>query len=90
MHLNIFCIILISFEQHASGQTIDGCPMYGCRPSGTFSFTFYAPRINASVGWVADFFVGPVPGELLNLSVCNLTSSVKTCMLTFTYLDMVI
>ncbi|WAR02780.1 hypothetical protein MAR_009338, partial [Mya arenaria] len=40
---------------------IDACPMYGCRPSGTFSMTCDVPRDNVTVGWVADFFIGPVP-----------------------------
>lgn len=48
-----------------TGQVIDGCPMYGCRPSGTFSFTLDVPRSNASIGWVTDFFIGPVPGKLV-------------------------
>ncbi|XP_045173464.1 uncharacterized protein LOC123535017 [Mercenaria mercenaria] len=55
----ILCLLRPTYS-----QTIDGCPMYGCRPSGTFSFVLDAPRVNATIGWVNDFFLGPIPEAL--------------------------
>lgn len=56
------CVVFAGLIQAVSSQAIDGCPMYGCRPSGSFSFTLSVPRANASIGWVADLRMGPVPG----------------------------
>ncbi|XP_061170311.1 uncharacterized protein LOC133179616 [Saccostrea echinata] len=42
---------------------VSSCPCYGCRPSGTFSFSL-SPPTNASVAWTSQFFIGPVPNAL--------------------------
>ena len=48
----------------AACQDIDGCPLYGCRPSGSFSFQQRISRSNASVHWISKGFIGPVPNAL--------------------------
>lgn len=60
----VFCATSLFLGSSTTAQTIDGCPMYGCRPSGTFSFSLSAPRANATIGWVTDFFLGPIPEGL--------------------------
>ncbi|KAL4223810.1 hypothetical protein ACF0H5_017275 [Mactra antiquata] len=57
VHASLLLCILNSVD----GQAIDGCPMYGCRPSGSFSYAFDAPRYNATIGWSVENFVGPIP-----------------------------
>ena len=54
----LFMVILI---RHAVGQGYDGCPMYGCRPSGSFSESIDIPRRNATIAWVNEYFLGPIP-----------------------------
>ncbi|KAH3782531.1 uncharacterized protein LOC127840998 [Dreissena polymorpha] len=43
---------------------IDGCPLWGCRPSGSFSFYLKVPHQNATVNWVSDLTLDPVPNAL--------------------------
>lgn len=57
-HTLAFIFAIFSF---VASQDLDGCPIYGCRPSGTFSFQLKVPHSNASVHWVSQFFIGPVP-----------------------------
>lgn len=42
---------------------IEGCPMFGCRPSGSFSFYLQVPRKNVSIRWTSNIF-DPVPTKL--------------------------
>jgi hypothetical protein len=60
----LFSAIAVFSTRTTFSQTIDGCPMYGCRPSGTFSFALNAPRDNVTIGWVNDYFLGPIPEAL--------------------------
>ncbi|XP_045190959.2 uncharacterized protein LOC123547770 [Mercenaria mercenaria] len=46
------------------GLVIDGCPLFGCRPSGSFSFYLQVPRENVTVKWVSSFVLDPVPNTL--------------------------
>ena len=39
------------------------CPSYGCRPSGTFSFSLNPPT-NGTIAWTSSSFIGPVPDAL--------------------------
>ncbi|KAL4232282.1 hypothetical protein ACF0H5_009853 [Mactra antiquata] len=43
---------------------IDGCPLYGCRPSGSFSFYLQVPRNNVSINWETQFVFDAVPKGL--------------------------
>ena len=43
---------------------IEGCPLFGCRPSGTFSMYLNVPRKNASIAWETAFVYDPVPRAL--------------------------
>lgn len=43
---------------------IDGCPMYGCRSAGSFSFYSQVPKSTPSVKWITDFHMDPVPYPL--------------------------
>ncbi|KAL4232281.1 hypothetical protein ACF0H5_009852 [Mactra antiquata] len=42
---------------------IQGCPMFGCRPSGSFSYYLQIPRNNVSIKWASKKF-DPVPQKL--------------------------
>ena len=48
----------------ADGLFIIGCPLYGCRPSGTFSMYLSVPLNNATVAWETKFAYDPVPRAL--------------------------
>ena len=43
---------------------IEGCPLYGCRPSGSFSMYLDVPRKNVSIAWETKFVFDPVPDAL--------------------------
>ena len=60
MRLLVLGLLALILGQ-GKGQAIDGCPLWGCRPSGTFSFSLDVPKTNATVDWVSEFFIGPVP-----------------------------
>ncbi|KAL3886077.1 hypothetical protein ACJMK2_026100 [Sinanodonta woodiana] len=68
-------LLIFTILPSSCGFYIDGCPLYGCRPSGTFAYQLNVP-INATIAWVSNFFVGPLPkgqgcvGNLENL-VCQ-------------------
>ena len=47
-----------------SGLFIEGCPLYGCRPSGTFSMYLNITRINVSLAWETSFGLDPFPKPL--------------------------
>lgn len=46
------------------GLFIEGCPLYGCRPSGSFSMYLNVPKRNASIAWETSFAYDPVPRAL--------------------------
>lgn len=69
MYLNkmdIVCIVcyLCCILSTATALFIDGCPMYGCRPSGSFSFYLQVPKPNASLNWVSNLQMDPIPNPL--------------------------
>ena len=43
---------------------IEGCPLFGCRPSGSFSMYLDVSRKNTSVAWETNFVLDPVPNAL--------------------------
>ena len=43
---------------------IEGCPLHGCRPSGTFSMYLNVTWFNASIAWESSFDLNPVPEPL--------------------------
>ena len=43
---------------------IKDCPLYGCRPSGTFSMYLNITRFNASIAWERIVGLNPVPKPL--------------------------
>ncbi|XP_060608501.1 uncharacterized protein LOC132760497, partial [Ruditapes philippinarum] len=59
--LSLILCLFGSFIKGGISLFIDGCPMYGCRPSGSFSFYFQVPQGNASIQWMSDFVFDPVP-----------------------------
>lgn len=56
--------LLLGCLKFTSGLVIDGCPLFGCRPSGSFSFYLQVPRRNVSLNWVSEFVLDPVPNAL--------------------------
>ena len=57
-----FSLVLCAcFSSLVTALYIDGCPMYGCRPSGSFSFYSKVPGASASINWVSNFRYTPVP-----------------------------
>ena len=64
----IRCVLLLTCvlagNSTVMGLYIDGCPMYGCRPSGSFSFYLQVPTSNTSVNWVSDLKMDPLPNPL--------------------------
>lgn len=60
-----FSLYFLGFvSHHGLSLFIDGCPMFGCRPSGSFSFYLQVPKDNVSVNWVSNFVLDPVPRPL--------------------------
>lgn len=58
-------IYFLGFVTHQGlSLFIDGCPMFGCRPSGSFSLYLQVPKENVSVKWMSDFALDPVPNAL--------------------------
>ena len=57
----LLCLLCIG---RIDGLFIEGCPLFGCRPSGTFSMYLNVPRTNASVVWETSFIYDPVPNAL--------------------------
>lgn len=43
--------------------SVDSCPMYGCRPSGTFSYTLKMTS-NVGMAWPRSFIQGPLTNSL--------------------------
>lgn len=43
--------------------SVDNCPMYGCRPSGTFSYTLKMTS-NVGMAWPRSFIQGPLTNSL--------------------------
>lgn len=59
-----YCVFLLLSVKLTGALYIDGCPLFGCRPSGSFSFYLNIPTSNASVNWVSSFVFDPVPNPL--------------------------
>ncbi|XP_060598603.1 uncharacterized protein LOC132752309 [Ruditapes philippinarum] len=57
-------IVLLGIIQNLECLVIDGCPLFGCRPSGSFSFYLQVPRENVSFKWSSSFVLDPVPNAL--------------------------
>lgn len=62
--LRVFVYVLGLLVNSGTALFIDGCPMFGCRPSGSFSFYLQTPRDNVTIKWVSDFVLDPVPSAL--------------------------
>ncbi|XP_045190958.1 uncharacterized protein LOC123547769 [Mercenaria mercenaria] len=62
--LGLILYLIGSFFQYGFSLFIDGCPMAGCRPSGSFSFYLQVPRENVSIKWLTDFVLDPLPSAL--------------------------
>ncbi|XP_052103433.1 uncharacterized protein LOC127736908 [Mytilus californianus] len=56
------CLVLVTISKSLRCWTISGCPAYGCRPSGTFSFLLQLPSSKPKVTWNTTF--GPVWNSL--------------------------
>lgn len=60
-----FILVLFGSITHCGFSLfIDGCPMSGCRPSGSFSMYLQVARENASIKWLTDFLFDPAPTPL--------------------------
>ena len=59
-------LFLILFDLFRNGLPafIDGCPAYGCRPSGSFSFYLKVPTTNVTIDWGTSFILNAVPNAL--------------------------
>lgn len=57
-------VTLLGIIRSTKALIIDGCPLFGCRPSGSFSFYLQVPRQNVSLKWMSDFIMDPVPNAL--------------------------
>ena len=57
-------VFLLGIIGYSDCLVIDGCPLFGCRPSGSFSFYLQVPRENVSVKWNSSFVLDPVPNAL--------------------------
>ena len=57
-------MICLFFVGRSDCLFIEGCPLLGCRPSGTYSMYLNVPRKNASVVWETKFIYIPVPRAL--------------------------
>ncbi|KAH3830756.1 hypothetical protein DPMN_104008 [Dreissena polymorpha] len=53
--------LLGGIAQFAESLFINGCPMFGCRPSGSFSFDQHLPGPDAAINWVSDLKLQPLP-----------------------------
>ena len=58
------CVLLVLNCGFAGALFVDGCPIFGCRPSGSFSFYLNIPKDNATVNWISDIVLDPVPNVL--------------------------
>jgi len=64
LYTTCLVIYVVSVLGAADGLFIDGCPIWGCRPSGSFSMYLDVPRKNVSVSWVSDVIMDPIPGVM--------------------------
>lgn len=55
--VSLFCAI----QAHAA--SVDSCPMYGCRPSGTFSYVLGVTS-KVSLAWSKSYIQGPLTNSL--------------------------
>ncbi|XP_052773738.1 uncharacterized protein LOC128212359 [Mya arenaria] len=62
--LLFFGCVLASLIGNVKTLFVDGCPIWGCRPSGSFSLYLKVPRENASISWISDLTLDPVPNPL--------------------------
>ncbi|KAH3830668.1 hypothetical protein DPMN_103914 [Dreissena polymorpha] len=53
--------LLGGIAQFAESLFINGCPMFGFRPSGSFSFDQHLPGPDAAINWVSDLKLQPLP-----------------------------
>ena len=60
----LFLFMSVHLLGSANGLLIIGCPLYGCRPSGTFSMYLSVPLKNATIAWESKFAYDPVPRAL--------------------------
>jgi hypothetical protein len=56
-------VLMTSFFHGSNSAPIESCPMFGCRPSGTFSYDLNI-RNNASLAWSKPFKQSYVPDSL--------------------------
>lgn len=61
--VSILVLIPIVFVGKAYPVSVDSCPMYGCRPSGTFSYTLKMTS-NVGMAWPRNFIQGPLTNSL--------------------------
>ncbi|XP_063427534.1 uncharacterized protein LOC134711036 [Mytilus trossulus] len=67
-HQKIF-LVIVTISQSIRCWAISGCPVYGCQPSGTFSFSLELPSSEPKVIWNNTF--GPVWNSLGCVGNCN-------------------
>lgn len=56
-------LIITSFFRGSSSLPVESCPMFGCRPSGTFSYDLDVTK-NVSIVWHQPFQQLYLPDEL--------------------------
>ena len=63
LRFQTICLFVIVLCDRSDCLHIDGCPLLGCRPSGSFSMYLNIPRKNATVAWETKL-LDPVPNAL--------------------------
>lgn len=61
--VSILVLISIVFAGKAYPVSVDSCPMYGCRPFGTFSYTLKMTS-NVGMAWPRNFIQGALTNSL--------------------------
>lgn len=61
--VSILVLMSIVFVGKANTVSVDSCPMYGCRPSGTFSYSLEMTS-NVGMAWPRSFIQGPLTNSL--------------------------
>lgn len=60
---SILVLVSLLSAKVAHAASVDSCPMYGCRPSGTFSYVLGVTS-KVSLAWSKSYIQGPLTNSL--------------------------
>lgn len=60
---SILVLVSLFCARQAHAASVDSCPMYGCRPSGTFSYVLGVTS-KVSLAWSKSYIQGPLTNSL--------------------------